>query len=67
MSVTILIPTALRSYAGGERAVQVAGSTVREALDTLTTRHDGLARHLRTAVVMMRSLVNVLLYEVYIM
>lgn len=63
MPVTILIPTALRPYSDGQRAVEVAGGTVGEAIDALTTRYDGLGRHLRTAEGSLRSFVNVYLND----
>lgn len=63
MSVTIQIPTALRAYAGGNASVDVAGSTVREALDALTSAHEGLQRHLRTDAGALRSFVNVYLND----
>ena len=61
MSVTIHIPTALRSFAEGNGSVVVEGDTVGEALNALTTTHTGLANHLRTAEGKLRSFVNVYL------
>lgn len=63
MPVTILIPTALRTYSDGQRAVEVAGGTVGEALSALTGRFDGLSRHLRTPEGSLRSFVNVYLND----
>ena len=63
MSVTIQIPTALRTYSDGNASVEVAGATVREALDALTTAHTGLQRHLRTDSGTLRSFVNVYLND----
>ncbi len=63
MPVTIQIPTALRAYAGGNASVEVAGATVKEALDALTGAHDGLLRHLRADSGKLRSFVNVYLND----
>ena len=40
---TIHIPTPLRPYTDGQASVDVAGATVAEALNALTTAHAGLA------------------------
>ena len=42
MSVTVSIPTPLRSFTGGRDAVDVSGATVGEVLDGLYERFDGL-------------------------
>jgi len=73
MSVTIQIPTALRSYTGGlavvnvaavnVAAVNVAGFTVGEALTALTDAHPALAKHLRAETGELRSFVNVYLQD----
>ena len=42
MSVEVRIPTVLRQYTGGEKAVQGAGGTLVELLDDLESRHPGL-------------------------
>ncbi len=42
MPVTVKIPTQLRAATGGEAEVEVAGSTVGEALDAVFDAHDGL-------------------------
>jgi molybdopterin converting factor small subunit len=39
---TVRIPPTLRAEAGGERQVQVAGASVRDALEDLTTRYPAL-------------------------
>ncbi len=46
MSVTVRIPTPLRSYAGGARELEAKGRTVSEALRDMVERHPELARHL---------------------
>lgn len=63
MSVSIQIPTALRSYTDGQAAVTVAGHTAGEALDALTASYPSLARHLRTEDGKLRSFVNVYLND----
>jgi sulfur-carrier protein len=39
---TVSIPTILRTYTGGEKAVEAEGSTVAEVIDDLESRHSGL-------------------------
>jgi adenylyltransferase/sulfurtransferase len=55
----ILIPTPLRQYAEKLDAVQVTGSTVGEALNTLTGKYSDLRRHLYSDEGKLRSFVNV--------
>lgn len=55
----VLIPTPLRPYAGKQAAVELAGTTVREALSALTTHHPDLRHHLFTEDGKLRSFVNV--------
>ena len=42
MSVTVSIPTVLRTMTGGQSKVDVAGGTVGEVLDALEAAHPGL-------------------------
>jgi len=63
MSVTFFIPTPLRSFTSGQASVDVAGSTVREALDALVTTHDGLRRHLFQEDGRLRNFVNLYLND----
>jgi adenylyltransferase/sulfurtransferase len=63
MSVTIRIPAALRSYAGGGGEVQVAARTVREALDRLVERHPPLRPHLFNERGELRNFVNAYVNE----
>ena len=42
MSVTVKIPSQLRTATGGEGELEVEGSTVGEALDSVFDEHDGL-------------------------
>jgi adenylyltransferase/sulfurtransferase len=63
MSVKILIPTALRNYAGGSDAVSVDAATVKEALGALVRQHENLKKHLYSDDGSLRSFVNVYLNE----
>ena len=55
----ILIPTPLRQYAAKQDAVEVAASTVGEALAKLTDQYGDLRRHLFSDEGKLRSFVNV--------
>ncbi|MGA2497078.1 MAG: molybdopterin-synthase adenylyltransferase MoeB [Tepidisphaeraceae bacterium] len=59
MPVTILIPTALRGFAGGQSEVAVEAATAGEALGKLTTTHAALRKHLFNDQNALRSFVNV--------
>jgi len=59
MSVTILIPTPLRQFAGGKSEVAVAASNVGEALNALTTEFSELRKHLYTEQDALRNFINV--------
>jgi len=61
MSVSVVIPTPLRQYSGGQKSVEVTGATVGQALDALTTAHPDLKRHLFSEDGKLRSFVNVYL------
>src|SRR6185295_15179634 len=63
MSNTILIPTPLRPYTDKQESVQIAGTTVGEALANLTARYGDLRRHLYTDEGRLRSFVNVYLND----
>ncbi|MGZ4204177.1 MAG: MoaD/ThiS family protein [Actinomycetota bacterium] len=42
MAVEVRVPTILRKYTGGEKAVEGAGGTVREVIEDLDKRHPGV-------------------------
>lgn len=42
MAIEVRIPTILRTYTDGEKAVSGSGATLAELLDDLETRHPGL-------------------------
>src|SRR6266498_649146 len=62
-SVKIIIPTALRQYAGNEDAVDVEAETVQEAMGGLVGRFDQLRRHLYADDGRLRNFVNVYVNE----
>ncbi len=55
----IVIPTALRQYAGNTAAVEVQGATAGEVLASLTSQYPDLKKHLYDANGKLRSFVNV--------
>jgi molybdopterin synthase sulfur carrier subunit len=61
MGVTVKIPTQLRAAAEGESEAQLEGSTVREVLDSLYERYDGLSERLADESGSLRRFVNVYL------
>jgi len=63
MSVTVSIPTPLRSFTGGRDAVDVVGATVGQVLDELLTAHTGLKRHLVQDDGRLRTFVNLYLND----
>src|SRR6266487_2228910 len=62
-SVKIVIPTALRQYAGGKDAVDVEAESVHEAIGNLVDRFDQLRHHLYTDDGRLRNFVNVYVNE----
>ena len=42
MAIEVRIPTILRSYTDGERAVEGSGETLKALLDDLESRHPGI-------------------------
>ncbi len=46
MAIEVRIPTILRTYTDGEKAVTGSGATLSELLDDLETRHAGLQSRL---------------------
>lgn len=55
---TIKIPTPLRAYTGGNAVIEVAGETVGDVLNDLTTQHPDLRQHIFDGE-KLRSFVNV--------
>ena len=63
MANKILIPTPLRPFTDKQDAVEVEGGTVGEALAQLTSKHEGLKKHLYTEEGKLRSFVNIYLND----
>jgi adenylyltransferase/sulfurtransferase len=63
MTISIVVPTPLRQYTDGHDTVDVAASTVSEALAALTDRHSALKSHLYTEDGQLRSFVNIYLND----
>lgn len=63
MSVTIRIPTTLRTLTGGESEVKVEGGTVGEALEALDGAHPGFRDRLFDESGNLRRFVNVFLAD----
>ena len=63
MSVTVTIPTPLRSFTGGRDAVELQGGTVGEVIDGLLSAHGGLKRHLVQDDGKLRNFVNLYLND----
>ena len=59
MSVTVRVPTTLRTLTGGQSEVTVEGSTVREVLDALEAAHPGFADRILDESGAIRRFVNV--------
>ena len=59
MAIEVRIPTILRSYTGGEKAVQGAGDTLADLLTDLDAKHPGLRGRLITAEGGLHRFVNV--------
>ena len=63
MTVTVSIPTPLRSFTAGQDSVQLAGDTVGQVLDGLMATHNGLKRHLLQEDGRLRNFVSLYLNE----
>ena len=46
MAIEVRIPTILRSYTGGEKAVDASGSTLSELIENLDSNHPGIKERL---------------------
>jgi len=46
MAIEVRIPTILRSYTGGEKAVDASGATLAELVDNLESNHPGIKERL---------------------
>ncbi|MFF3559083.1 MoaD/ThiS family protein [Streptomyces sp. NPDC002574] len=65
MAIEVRIPTILRSYTGGAKAVDGSGSTIDELLTDLDTRHAGIRERIvdENAAGRLRRFVNVYLND----
>jgi sulfur-carrier protein len=63
MSLTVRIPTQLRTLTGGAGEVQVEGSTVGDALKALDAAHPGMGDRLFDDAGKLRRFVNVFLAD----
>ena len=59
MSVSVRIPTILRTYTGGESEVTAEGSTLAEVLDDLEANHAGIKARILDEQGAIRRFVNV--------
>jgi molybdopterin synthase sulfur carrier subunit len=63
MAIEVRIPTILRSYTGGDKAVEGDGATLRELVEDLESRHVGLRARLVDDDGALRRFVNVYLND----
>ena len=63
MSLTVRIPTTLRSLTAGESKVQTTGATVKEALDNLEAAYPGFSERLLEDDGSLRRFVNIFLAD----
>ena len=59
MAVSILVPTALRNFTGGNESVSVEAGTVADALSGLIEKHPDLQKHLYNPEGQLRHFVNI--------
>ena len=59
MSVSVRLPTVLRSQAGGQSSVQAEGGTIGEVVEDLVRQFPGMATHLRAPDGGLHKFVNV--------
>ncbi|KQY55420.1 MULTISPECIES: MoaD/ThiS family protein [unclassified Nocardioides] len=59
MSVSVRIPTILRTYTGGESEVTAEGGTLAEVLDNLDANHEGIKARVLDDNGALRRFVNV--------
>jgi sulfur-carrier protein len=59
MAIEVRIPTILRQYTGGQKAVQASGSSLSTLIDDLEARHPGIKARLVTDAGALHRFVNV--------
>ena len=60
-TVSIRIPTPLRSFTAGANEVSVQGNTVGDVIDTLARTHEGIGERIITPAGELRNFVNLFL------
>jgi sulfur-carrier protein len=63
MSVTVRLPTIMRSNAGGQSEIQAEGSTIGEVIDDIVRQFPGTATHLKAPDGGVHRFVNVYLND----
>ncbi len=63
MSVSVRLPTIMRSHAGGQSEVSAEGSTIGEVVDDLVRQFPGTATHLKAPDGGVHKFVNVYLND----
>lgn len=63
MSVTVRLPTIMRTHAGGQSEVSAQGATVGEVIDDLVLQFPGTATHLKAPDGGVHKFVNVYLND----
>jgi molybdopterin converting factor small subunit len=63
MSVSVRLPTIMRTHAGGQSEVSAQGSTIGEVIDDLVLQFPGTATHLRAPDGGVHKFVNVYLND----
>lgn len=63
MAVKVIIPTPLRQYTEKQDTVELNAGTVAEALSGLTSKYEGLRKHLFNEEGKLRSFVNIYLND----
>ena len=63
MSVTVRLPTIMRSNAGGQSEIQAEGATIGEVIDDIVRQFPGTATHLRAPDGGVHRFVNVYLND----
>ena len=59
MAIEVRIPTILRTYTGGEKAVEAKGDTLEGLIDDLDSRHSGIKSRLITEEGKLHRFVNI--------
>ena len=63
MGIKVMIPTPLRTYVGGQEALELGGSTIGAVLENLSREYPDLKRHLFSEEGKLRNFVNIYLND----